>query len=642
MKLHIDIETYSSVDLLSCGVYKYTESPDFEILIVAYALDDQPVQCLPFDELPGSFWLMMHDPELIKVAHNAAFERLCFRAAGCDVPVEQWRCSAVKAAYCGLPRSLGDLSKALNLNEKGKLSTGKALIRYFCIPCKPTKANNGRTRNLPTDNPVKWQEFIEYCIMDVEAEREAMHQLKAYHVPTSEWLAYQLDQNINDKGVKIDSLVVEKAMNADAHNMAELNQRLRILTKLDNPNSLTQLRAWIRTQTGQEVKTLAKGAVEDLVATTDNKEVREVLQIRQKTSKTSIKKYQAMVNCMCSDGRARGLFQFYGAGRTGRWAGRLIQLQNLPRNSMKDLDTARDLLQCVDPETFGMCYDVSDTLSQLIRTALIPSEGKIFAVADFSAIEARVLSWLAGERWRMDVFNTHGKIYEASASRMFNVPLEEIGKGSDLRQKGKVAELALGYQGGVNALKTMGADKMGLSEEEMQVIVDKWRLANPAIVMFWKRLNTAVLQVLDGYPAVKVGPLTFSSTKQSLHIKLPSGRRLIYWNAQLHVNRFGGQSMRYKGVDGITKQWLWIDTYGGKLAENIVQAVSRDLLLNSLFELEKEGIETVMHIHDEAVAEVKTEDQLDKMLEVMASKPFWALTLPLTADGYVCDFYKKD
>jgi len=641
--LHLDIETFSSVDLKTEGVYKYAASPDFEVLMVAYAYGKDPVKCYAFKDLPDVFFKMYEHPEVIKVAHNAAFERVCFEAIGHGRPIEEWRCSAVKAAYCGLPMGLAAITKALELGEKGKLSTGSALIRYFCMPVKATATNGGRTRNTPDDNAEKWDQFKTYCINDVEAEREIMALLAGYKIPESEVLAYQLDQRINDRGVSIDLDMAESAILADTVNTEILKRRIKEITGLSNPNSLAQLKAWLGDLTGLKIQSLTKDSTEALLKETSSQIVREVLQIRQKTGKTSIKKYDAMKACRGEDGRARGLFQFYGAGRTGRWSGRLIQLQNLPRNYIKDLDTARELLKALSPEDFALCFDVSDTLSQLIRTAIIPSKGKRFAVADYSAIEARVIAWLAGEEWRLEVFATHGKIYEASASKMFNVPLESIGKGSDLRQKGKVAELALGYQGSTGALKTMGGEKMGLSEADMDLIVNKWRAANQKITKLWYSYNDMALDAVRYRKTIKhPSGVTFSANSQSMQIELPSGRKLIYWNAQLSTNRFGKESIRYKGVDTLTKQWTWIDTYGGKLTENIVQAVSRDLLLYSMQKISAEGFDIVMHVHDEVVAEVVTTKEYDKLLELMAEAPDWAKGLPLSADGYTCAFYKKD
>jgi len=645
MTLHVDIETYSSVDIKSAGAYKYAASADFEILIVAFAVDKKPVECYDWDKLPQRFFDMLLDPNVIKIAHNAAFERICFARMDYDVPAEQWRCSAIKAAYCGLPMSLGEVTKALDLGEKGKLSTGSALIRYFCMPVKATLTNAGRTRNTAQNSPEKWADFVQYCKNDVEAEREIVKRLAPFKMPASEWAAYVLDQQINDRGVLIDTTLARKAIEADGANMEALKNRLKQLTKLENPNSPAQLLKWLQEQTGKEINSLAKESIEGLINETSAGVVREVLQLRQATSKTSVKKYAAMESCVGSDGRARGVFQFYGAGRTGRWSGRLIQLQNLPRNYILDLADARDLLRNYSADYFGLCYDISNTLSQLIRTALIPSNGKLFAVADFSAIEARVLAWLAGEQWRLDVFATHGKIYEASASKMFNVPLDEIGKGSDLRQKGKVAELALGYQGGASALETMGGAKMGLSMQDMEQIVERWRKANFKITQFWADLGKAAINCVKFRKEIKLScGVTFRMIAGSLCVELPSGRSLTYWSAQIAANRFGRETVRYMGVNTLTKQWGWQDTYGGKLTENIVQAVSRDLLLHSMHALD-EGYSIVMHVHDEVVAEVNAETaalDLEIMCNAMGCAPDWAHGLPLNADGYLCDFYKKD
>lgn len=652
MHLHLDIETYSSVDLKTEGVYKYVGSLDFEILMVAYALGNDPVLCYAWEDLPDNFFTLLKDPAVIKVAHNAAFERNCFRAVGYDIPVEYWRCSAVKAAYCGLPMGLSDLTKALKLGEKGKLSTGSALIRYFCIPVKATKTNGERNRNLPSHNPAKWEEFKTYCVNDVEAEREAMRLMKHHVVPQAEWEAYFLDQKINDLGVRIDLQMVEEAISTDELNATELKRKLVEITGLANPNSLPQFKKWIADRTGEEVTSLAKEDAETLMSKTEDKLVREALSIRLQASKTSVKKYAAMKACAGDGDRARGLFQFYGAGRTGRWAGRLIQLQNLPRNSMEDLDEARQEL-ISDSEVFAMCYPVADTLSQLIRTALIPEKGKVFAVADFSAIEARVIAWLAQEKWRLDVFNTHGKIYEASASKMFNIPLESIsykddkgetvkGPNYDARAKGKVAELALGYQGAVGALKQMGGEKMGLSEAEMSGIVDRWRKANPAITKLWKDYNTLALRAISnaGGEHTHESGVTFRKKGIDLCIELPSGRELIY-----HKVRMNGNKIQYEGVNSVTKQWNWLDTYGGKIVENVVQAIARDLLLHSMFQLDAKGYNIAMHVHDEVVCEVPTEiggEELENILAIMGQGPAWSKGLPLGAEGYTCNYYKKD
>ena len=646
MHLHIDIETYSSADIKKTGAYKYTESEDFEILMVAYAVADGPVKIFDWqdrhtDPQADEFFAAFTSPNTRLVAHNATFERLAFRRVGMDTDPERWLCTAIKSSYCGLPMPLGEVSKALQLTA-GKLDTGSALIRYFSMPCKATLANGGRTRNRREDNPEKWSQFREYCVRDVEAEREISAKLSAIPMPSDEWRGYWLDQRINDRGVRIDDAVVAGALHINDKNVEELAKRLAIVTRLANPNSVSQLKQWVCDQTGKSVESLSSDAVDSLLAGDLPAKVREALTIRQELSRTSIKKYVAMRHVAGKDRRARGLFQFYGAGRTGRWAGRLIQLQNLPRNYLHDLDLARRLVEAGDFDTLSLCYDVSDTLSQLIRTALVPSEGKLFGVADYSAIEARVLSWLASETWRLEVFATHGKIYEASASRMFGVPLESIGKGSDLRQKGKVAELALGYQGGANALVTMGGDKMGLSTEEMESIVKKWRQANPRIVNLWYSLQDAALRAVKLQTSVKLeSGIRFTGTPTALRVTLPSGRQLVYWQARIAQGRYG-EVVKYWGVDSKTKRWALLDTYGGKLAENVVQAVSRDLLLHSLQQLEAKGVHTVMHVHDEIVAEITKAEELDDLLATMGAAPDWAQGLPLTADGYTCSYYMKD
>jgi DNA polymerase bacteriophage-type len=644
--LHIDLETYSSVDLKSSGVYKYAEAHDFEILMVAYALGKEPVRCYNWADVPQDFFQMLQDPTITKVAHNAAFERVCFTAMGQSTEVAQWRCTAVKAAYCGLPMSLKDVSAALALGDKAKSSTGAALIRYFSMPVKATRVNGGRTRNRQEHNPEKWQQFMDYCAQDVEAEREITRRLAGINVPQSEWDLWHLDQRINDRGVRLDLDMAIAAIQADEYSSDIAQRRLKELTGLDNPNSLAQLRSWITARTGNKVISLAKEPARHLQEHTTDATVREVLTLREQTGKTSIKKYTAMLACACEDERARGLFQFYGAGRTGRWAGRLIQLQNLPRNYMRDLAEARHLLKSSTAEVFGLVYDTPDALSQLIRTALVPSEGRVFAVADYSAIEARVLAWLADERWRLEVFASHGKIYEASASRMFNVPMEQIGKGSDLRQKGKVAELALGYQGGVGALKTMGGERMGLDEQDMSVIVEKWRAANPRIVKFWHDLESLMRKALESR-ATTSHPcgLRFKPTKDALHLQLPSGRELVYWSAEVAPGPYGKSRIRYKGTDSVSRQFTWLDTYGGKLTENVVQAISRDLLAHGLMALESQGYATVMHVHDEVVVEVFDDHEAEELKEVeslISAAPDWAKGLPLGADGYCCPFYMKD
>lgn len=642
--LHIDIETYSDISIKDAGAYRYAECPNFEILMVAYCLGGSPVECYDYADAPADFFKMLTDPNIIKVAHNAAFERVCFRRVGYDIPPEQWRCTAIKAAYSGLPMALAQLSDVLKLGEKGKQSTGKALIRYFCSPVKATKVNGGRTRNLPHHDPEKWAEFKTYCAFDVEAERESAKRLAGIKMPQSEWVAYFLDQRINDRGVKIHTDMAEAALRINAANSEILLQEVKNLTGIENPNSLPQLRTWIEARTGKEVKSLDKAAVKTLLAETADEVVLEVLAIRARTGKTSISKYAKMLSCKGTGGRARGLFQFYG-GHTGRWAGRLIQLQNLPRNEMEALDEARTDLIAGTFSTFSLLWETSDTLSQLIRTALVPAQGRYFSVADFAAIEARVLAWLAGEKWRLDVFNGDGKIYEASASRMFGVPIESIGKDSELRSKGKVSELALGYQGSTGALKQMGGEAMGLSDADMKLIVKKWRASNPKIVDFWYSLNdmaVAVVQTKGRRVHRRTGLEIWYNTKaDTMQIRLPSGRDLVYQQPSLTTNQFGQLSVQYWGINSYTRKWEQLSTYGGKLTENIVQAVARDLLLFSMHNVEDAGHDIVMHVHDELVVETASNDKLDEICEIMSRTPEWAEGLPLGAEGYTGAYYKK-
>ena len=651
VKLHIDIETYSPVDIKTAGAYKYIESQDFEILIIAYAFDDEPVDFIDVaggEKIHDRFINALQDPTVEKHAHNAVFERQAFKRIGYDVSADQWYCSAIKAAYCGFPLSLEAVSKAMKLEEKGKLATGKALIRYFSIPCKPTKANGQRTRNYPHHDLDRWGEYIRYCINDVEAEREIDKRLEVYKIPELERLNYILDQEINDRGILIDLVLAENAFKIDNLHVKELKDRMVFLTGLENPGSVAQLKGWLSKAMKKEITTLAKDAIKPLLKEAEDHTVSEVLQLRSKVSKSSTKKYTAMRNCACEDSRARGVFQFYGANRTGRWAGRLIQLQNLPQNHLSDLELAREVVKTGDYELFSLLYDnPSSILSQLIRTAFIAPRDKTFIVADFSAIEARVIAWLAGESWRLDVFNTHGKIYEASAALMFNIPIEQIGKGSELRQKGKVAELALGYQGAVGALTQMGGESMGLSETEMVSIVEKWRRANPSIVGFWKNTENCVKAAVRGRKKVvgKYQNLIYDFDGQSLTIELPSGRKLFYQEPGFTLNKFGQESIRYKGMDQTTKQWQYIDSYGGKFVENVTQAIARDLLAVSMLRLKKAGFKIVMHVHDESVCEVPTkqaETKLRQMCEIMSAPVKWAEGLPLAADGYITPFYKKD
>lgn len=652
MKLHIDVETYSSIDIQKAGAYKYTESLDFEILICCFAFDDGPVQTIDLaqgEPLPQNFIDALMDPAVEKHAHNAAFERLAFKAIGYEVPIEQWHCSAVKAAYCGYPLALQGVSDAMKLGEKGKKTTGKALIRYFSIPCKPTKTNEGRMRNLPQHDPEKWEEYKIYCQWDVEAEREVSARLEEYEMPVFERLMYILDQQINDRGIKIDTSFAANAWAINELRSKEITSELQLITGLENPNSGAQLKGWLSEALQKEVTTLAKAEIPSLLEDAPPL-VKKVLEMRSKISKTSIKKYVAMEKCVCDDDRAHGLFQFYGANRTGRWAGRLVQLQNLPQNHLADLDGARNMVAEGDYDLMVMSYDdIPDTLSQLIRTSFIAPEGMTFAVADFSAIEARVIAWLASEEWRLDVFKTHGKIYEASASMMFGIPVEQIDKGSPERQKGKVAELALGYQGAVGALKKMGGEAMGLSEQEMDSIVKKWRAANKMIVRFWKALENAALRAIETRKPVRLDKykgIIFDHDGKVMTIQLPSGRKLFYQSATITANKWGSRSIKYKGLDQVTKKWWWIESYGGKFAENIVQAVARDLLAFAMMNMDAAGFPIVMHVHDEAVCEIddntEAPEMLKRMCDIMAINPSWAVDIPLKADGYLTPYYKKD
>jgi DNA polymerase len=655
--LHIDIETYSSVDITTCGSYKYFQSPDFEILMIAYAFNDEPIKILDLAKdifIPSDLGKALENPDIEKHAHNANFERNAFKAYGFDVPVNQWSCSAVKAGYCGLPLALFGASRALQLKEFGKSASGKALIKLFSCPVKPTKANGMKTRIYPEDQPEKWEEFKEYCVQDVVAEREIVRRLAKYTFPESEKLNYYLDQKINDRGILIDLDFAKNAANIDDQFGAELYDQMKAITGLDNPNSPAQLKKWLGEKTGKQITTLAKGEIPALIDGCTSYDVQKVLQLRQMNSKTSTKKYVSMLNCACDDGRAHGLFQFYGANRTGRWAGRLIQMQNLPQNHLdtkrepNGLEDARALIAAGDYDHVTLMYeDIPSVLSQLIRTAFIAKPGHTFAVADFSAIEARVIAWLSGEAWRLKVFNSHGKIYEASASKMFNVPIEAVTKGSDYRAKGKVAELALGYQGAVGALKTMGGEKMGLSDIEMDTIVKKWRKANPAIVALWGDLEScAIRSIQTRKKVISIHKnIEFNCNGEVMAIKLPSGRRLFYQSPSFTENKWGRQSIQYKGMDQTTKQWANVDTYGGKLTENIVQAIARDLLADAMQRLDAEGYNIVMHVHDEAVVEIPKKHEnfnLAKICLIMGMTSEVYAGVPFPADGYLTTYYKKD
>jgi DNA polymerase len=656
MILYIDIETYSTTDITKSGAYKYIESPDFEVLIVGYALNDGPVTVVDLaqgEELSDFFLEALHDPKCLKVAHNAVFERLSFRRIGHDVPAEQWYCTSVKAAYCGLPLSLDNVSKVLDLQDK-KLEIGKSLIRYFSCPCKPTKINGGRTRNYPEHAPDKWEMYKEYNKYDVLAEREIYKLLEKYTIPESERRLYAVDQHINDRGITVDVELATAAIDIDTMYTQTLLDKATALTGLDNPNSLTQIKKWVLQKTGCEITSLAKGEIENVAEDFANyPDVLELLNLRKELSKTSVKKYYAMINCACSDNRVRGTFQFYGANRTGRWAGRLLQLQNLAKNYVSNIELPRELVRRKDLDAIEMLYgQVADILSQLIRTALIAPEGKTLAVADFAAIEARVISWLAGEQWRMDIFAGDGKIYEATGARMFGVPIESITKGSEIRGKAKISELALGFGGSVNALRRMGGEKMGLSDSEMKSLVKRWRDANPCIVYLWEDVERAAKEAVK-YRRRSIaanGKLTFECDGDNLMVRLPSGRQLFYRHATIKTKPKPNvptmtPTIWYEGVVQETKHWGEIDTYGGKLVENCVQAIARDLMASTLMSLDEAGHEVIAHIHDEVIVEVEKSSAKQKYAEIvslMEKTPDWAKGLPLKADGYITPFYLKD
>ena len=658
-EISIDLETYSDVNLQKCGVYRYAESSNFEILLFGYAIDGGEVRVVDIargEKIPMEIIKALTDDTVTKWAFNAAFERIClsvwlqrnypayFRSYSIDedtvgdyLDPSAWKCSMIWAAYMGLPLSLAGAGTVLGLEEQ-KLKEGKDLIRYFCVPCKPTKVNGGRTRNLPEHDMEKWNTFIFYNKRDVEVEMSIQDRLKKFPVPDFVWDEYHLDQEINDRGIALDMAVVENAIAFDAKSKAELAEKMQKLTDLDNPNSVVQMKQWLL-DNGLEMDSLGKKEVAQAVKTAP-KELAEVLQLRQQLSKSSVKKYQAMQNAVCEDGRARGMFQFYGANRSGRWAGRMIQLQNLPQNHMPDLKQARGLVESGNYDAMELLYDdIPDTLSQLIRTAFVPRPGMKFVVADFSAIEARVLSHLAKENWRTEVFANNGDIYCASASAMFGVPVEKHGVNGNLRQKGKIAELALGYGGSVGALKAMGALDMGLSEEELQPLVDSWRAANPNIVRFWWDVDRCVKDTVKNRVPTETHGIRFRYQSGMLFIQLPSGRRLSYVKPRMGENRFGGESVTYEGVGG-TKKWERIESYGPKFVENIVQAISRDILAHSMRTLSHCFI--CGHVHDELIIECSMGVSLDAICEQMGRTPAWISGLLLRADGYECNFYKKD
>lgn len=640
----IDIETYSSAPLPKCGVYRYCDAPDFEILLFSYAFDDEPVQTIDLassETLPKEAISALGDPNIIKAAYNAQFERVCLsRYLGHWLDPHQWRCTMVMAAYLTLPGRLADAAVALGTTEK-KMEEGKDLIRYFSVPCKPTKANGGRTRNLPADAPEKWAVYRQYNAQDVETERAIRKALEKYPLPEQEWELYALDQQINDRGVRVDKKLVKNAIAVDAVFARAACQRAKELTGLENPGSVNQLKAWLADQ-DMPIESLARKIVQEKAAQADGI-VAELLNLRLELSKTSVKKYEAMARCVCRDGRVHGLLQFYGANRTGRWAGRLVQAQNLPQNHLPDLELAREIVKIGDEELLDALFaSVPGTLSELIRTAFIPRDGCRFLVADFSAIEARVLAWLANEEWVLEEFRSKGKIYEATASRMFHIPQESIVKGNpnyEYRQKGKQATLSCGYGGGVGALKAMGAK---MPEEEMQPLVDAWRAANPNIVAFWSALDRAARTVIRRKTSAHVGKVTLYWQDDKMFMRLPSGRNLCYQSPHFTENGFGSDAIGYYAPNA-AGQMVVQETFGGKLAENATQAIARDILAHALLTLEKNGYPVVFHVHDEAVIEKPTgQGSLEEACRLMAIAPDWAKDLPLRADGYECAYYRKD
>ena len=639
--INIDIESFSSVDLSKCGVYRYASSPDFDILLFGYSVDGGDVHVVDLcqgEEIPADIVAALSDDSVIKWSYNNNFERVSLsNYFGTWFEPGSWRCTMVWAAYLGLPRSLEDVGAVLGL-EKQKLSEGKDLIRYFCVPCKPTKANGGRTRNLPEHDREKWERFKAYNLRDVEAEMQIQQRLSRYPVPDFVWEEYRQDQEINDRGIGVDMEMVRNAIAVDGRSKAELSAAMKELTGLENPNSVQQMKQWL-SGNGVETDSLDKKAVAELMKDAEEP-LRKVLALRQQLAKSSVKKYQAMENAVCADSRAHGMFAFYGANRTGRFSGRIIQLQNLYKNTMPDLAQARELVRCGDFEALEILYDsVPEVLSELIRTAFVPQDGRKFIVADFSAIEARVLAWIAGERWRLKVFEGGGDIYCASASQMFHVPVEKHGVNGHLRQKGKIAELALGYGGSVGALISMGALEMGLAEEELQPLVSAWRDSNPCITEFWWAVDRAVKECIKMRAGTETHGIRFDYQGGMLFITLFSGRRLAYVKPRIGENQFGGESVTYMGVGG-TKKWERLESYGPKFVENIVQAVSRDILCYAMRTLRNCSI--VAHVHDEVIIEADRRMSLPAVCEQMGRTPPWAKGLLLRADGYECDFYQKD
>lgn len=661
--LSIDIETKSSVDIGKAGLYRYAQSEDFEVLLFAYQMDDGEVELVDLaqgEQIPENVQLMLKDVAVVKHAYNAAFEWYCLNRAGYETPLEQWRCTMIHGLYCGYTAGLDATGKAIGLpQDKQKLTTGKALIRYFCVPCKPTKSNGNRTWNLPRHAPEKWELFKEYCKQDVVTERAILKRLNYFPVPEEEQELWQQDIRMNAFGVRVDSKLIEGALTIDGVSSAELTEEAINITGLQNPNSTAQLKVWVEKELSDslemdvELPGLRKEDVSMLLERNDlSKEIRRVLEIRQQLGKTSIKKYVAMETAKGTDDRVRGLTQYYGANRTGRWAGRLVQLQNLPRNYLKTLDYARELVKTKNYDGIRFLYgNVPDTLSQLIRTAFIPSEGHKFVVADFSAIESRVIAWLAGEQWVNEVFATHGKIYEATASQMFHVPIEKIVKGNpeySLRQKGKVATLALGYQGGTAALIAMGALNMGLAEEELPDIVQRWRNANPRIRDLWYAVEQAALTTMQTAQPQGINGLIFRYEGELMYgqsfltVQLPSGRKLFYPKPFLKENQFGKMAIHYYTVGQQTKKWEVASTYGGKMTENIVQAIARDCLAETLRRIEQLGLQVVFHVHDEVIIDAPMEVTAEQICDLMAEPISWATGLLLKGAGFESSYYMKD
>lgn len=645
--LNIDIETYSSVDLLKCGVYAYADSPDFEILLFAYSADGAPVEVVDLaegEDLPSAVFKALYDPTVQKIAYNANFERTCIASHfRIEQPPEQWKCTAVDASRLGLPGNLAGVAEALNLDQQ-KDTAGKALIRYFSIPCKPTKTNEGRTRNLPEHDREKWELYKEYNRKDVEVEMAIRKKIDpALSVSPFEQDLWSLDQRINDRGVYLDRLLVDQAIECNEEFAKELMAESKELTGLANPNSPAQLRGWLSEQ-GVDLPNMQAETIDNALHSMSESDVKQVLVNRRQLSKASVSKYKAMERSVCSDGRIKGLLQFYGAGRTGRWAGRIVQVQNLTKNYLSDIENASYVVKAGNFGTLDLLFKESknDILSQLVRTALIASPGNRLIVSDFSAIEARVIAWFAQENWRLRVFETHGKIYEASAAEMFNVPIESIDKGSDLRQRGKVSELALGYQGGPGALKAMGALDMGLEEGELQGLVNAWRAANKNIVNFWYACDRAAIEAVRDKTSVKTHGIVFQHLKGILYVTLPSGRQLAYVKPRIVEGKFGQPSIEFMGLNSVGK-WGKVETYGGKLVENIVQATARDCLAESMMRVEEAGYRIVMHVHDELVTDTPIGfGSLAEVEEIMSQPIAWAPGLTLNAEGFETTFYMKD